>query len=65
MRLGEVLDAPRHVQRTPSSPHRGLADGGATVDQTPEQLALFPTVSLVLLGMLALQLLRTLDTMLR
>src|SRR5215218_1215341 len=62
--VGEVLDAclARSLQRTPSSPHRGLADGGATVGQTPEQLALFPTGSLVLLGLLAVQLLRTLDT---
>src|SRR5215207_7527988 len=51
---------PRRVQPKPSPPQQGLADGSATVDQTREQLALFPTVSLVLLGMLALQLLRTL-----
>jgi len=31
---------PRHLQRTPSPPHRRLADGGAMIDQTPEPGAL-------------------------
>ena len=56
---------PRRVQRTPTSPHRSLADGRATVDQTRERLALFPTGSLVLLGVLSVHLLRTFDTVLR
>jgi hypothetical protein len=38
--FGEVLDAPRLLQRTPLPPHRGLADGGATVGQILEQVAL-------------------------
>src|SRR3954468_9019133 len=60
-----VGEGPRRVQCTPSSAHRGLADEGATVAPTREQPALFPTGSLVLLGLLTVQLLRTLDTKLR
>ena len=61
----EALARSCRVQRTPSSPQRGLANGGTTVDPTREQPALFPTGSLVLLGLLTVQLLRTLDTKLR
>ena len=64
-RLERRWRGPRRVQRTPSSPQRGLANGGTTVDPTREQPALFPTGSLVLLGLLTVQLLRTLDTKLR
>src|SRR5215203_4185634 len=41
-RLQGCWRGPRRVQPTPSLPQRGLVDGGATVGQTREQLALFP-----------------------
>src|SRR4051794_33289482 len=56
---------PRHVQRTPSSRNGASLMGARRSPRHGSSLRYSPTVSLVLLGMLAVQLLRTLDTKLR